>query len=125
MRRQQPRIGGCGAVGVLAEDTVSLITAWQTWQRPTLPRLKTKYHWRKSFSRPSSEWDRVQQLCHNHQVGKGVIQVSGVGCQVPSGDRCNTCAQQLAPKTSGCWSVFDGRRGQMRRSGRVFLTPDT
>ena len=22
------------------------VCAWQAWQRPTLPRLKTKYHWR-------------------------------------------------------------------------------
>ena len=34
------------------------------------PRLETKYHWRWSVSRPSSEWDRVQPLRHNHQVGK-------------------------------------------------------
>lgn len=46
------------------------LCAWQTWQRPTLPRLKTKYHWRWSVSRPSSEWDRVQPLRHNHQVGE-------------------------------------------------------
>jgi hypothetical protein len=42
----------------------------QTWQRLTLPRLETKYHQRWSVSRPSSEWDRVQPLRHNHQVGK-------------------------------------------------------
>ena len=44
----------------------------QTWQRPTLPRLKTKYHRRRGVSRPSSEWDRVQPPRHNHQVGEGV-----------------------------------------------------
>jgi hypothetical protein len=44
--------------------------ALQTWQRPTLPRLETKYHWRWSVSRPSSEWDRVQPLRCNHQVSK-------------------------------------------------------
>ena len=32
---------------------------WQAWQRPTLPRLKTQYHRRRGFSRPSSGWDRV------------------------------------------------------------------
>ncbi len=53
---------------------------WQTWQRPTLPRLETKYHQRWSVSRPSSEWDRVQPLRHNHQVGKThVISRSWVG----------------------------------------------
>lgn len=53
---------------------------WQTWQRPTLPRLETKYHQRWSVSRPSSEWDRVQPLRHNHQVGKThVIREAGLG----------------------------------------------
>lgn len=47
--------------------------ALQTWQRPTLPRLETKYHQRWSVSRPSSEWDRVQPLRHNHQVGKAHV----------------------------------------------------
>ena len=47
-----------------------LTCALQTWQRLTLPRLETKYHQRWSVSRPSSEWDRVQPLRHNHQVGK-------------------------------------------------------
>jgi hypothetical protein len=42
----------------------------QTWQRPTLPCLKTKYHQRWGVSRPSSEWDRVQPPRHNHQVSK-------------------------------------------------------
>jgi hypothetical protein len=43
---------------------------WQTWQRPTLPRLKTKYHRRWGVSRPCSEWERVQPPRHDHQVGK-------------------------------------------------------
>ena len=47
-----------------------LLCVWQTWQRPTLPRLETQYHRRWSVSRPSSEWDRVQPLRHDHQVGK-------------------------------------------------------
>jgi hypothetical protein len=47
-------------------------TPWQTWQRPTLPRLKTEYHRRWGVSRPSSEWDRVQPPRNNHQVGKRV-----------------------------------------------------
>ena len=42
--------------------------SWKTRQRPTLPRLKTKYHRRYRLSRPSSEWDRVGHLCHNHLV---------------------------------------------------------
>ncbi len=48
------------------------LTTLQTWQRPTLPRLKTKYHWRWGVSRPSSEWDRVQPPRQNHQVGEVV-----------------------------------------------------
>ena len=52
---------------------------WQVWyviwkrvqktrQRPTLPCLKTKYHRRCRVSRPSSEWNRVGHLRHNHLV---------------------------------------------------------
>ena len=41
---------------------------WKTRQRPTLPCLKTKYHRRYKLSLPSSEWDRVGHLCHNHLV---------------------------------------------------------
>jgi hypothetical protein len=52
----------------------------QTWQRPTLPRLETKYHQRWSVSRPSSEWDRVQPLRHNHQVGKAHVAREAVFC---------------------------------------------
>ena len=37
----------------------SLFRPWKAWRRPTLPRLKTQYHRRGGFSRPSSEWDRV------------------------------------------------------------------
>lgn len=29
------------------------------WRRPTLPSLKTKYHWRWGLSPSSSRWDRV------------------------------------------------------------------
>ena len=54
---------------------------WQTWQRPTLPRLKTKYHQRWSVSRPSSEWDRVQPLRHNHQVSETHIIREAVLCR--------------------------------------------
>ena len=48
------------------------ITSRQIWQRPTLPRLKTKYHRRRGVSRPSSEWDRVQPPRHNHQISGDV-----------------------------------------------------
>ena len=42
----------------------------KTWRRPTLPRLKTQYHWRKGSLLPSSEWDRVWPPRYNHQVIK-------------------------------------------------------
>ena len=45
----------------------------QTWRRPTLPRLETKYHRRWGVSRPCSEWERVQPPRQNHQVGKGQV----------------------------------------------------
>jgi hypothetical protein len=51
----------------------------QTWQRPTLPRLETKYHRRWGVSRPSSEWDRVQTPRHNHQVGKTHVLIREAG----------------------------------------------
>jgi hypothetical protein len=35
------------------------LIGWRTWRRPTLPCLKTQYHGRWGFSRPSSRWDRV------------------------------------------------------------------
>ena len=41
---------------------------WKTWRRPTLPRLKTQYHGRWGFSRPSSGWDRVRAPRQSHQV---------------------------------------------------------
>lgn len=53
------------------DDLMSVFScALQTWQRPTLPRLKTKYHRRWGVSRPCSEWERVQPPRQNHQVGK-------------------------------------------------------
>ena len=48
---------------------------WWTWRRPTIPRLKTQYHWRGGFSRPSSGWDRVFTLRQNHQASKGRCQI--------------------------------------------------
>lgn len=41
---------------------------YKTWQRPTLPRLETKYHWRRGVSRPCSERERVQPPRNDHQV---------------------------------------------------------
>ena len=75
LRWQNPpkQRAACAARGPLAgQDCDEKISTcvWQTWQRLTLPRLETKYHQRWSVSRPSSEWDRVQPLRHNHQVGK-------------------------------------------------------
>ena len=48
------------------------LTALYAWQRPTLPRLETKYHRRWGVSRPSSEWDRVQPPRHSHQADEAV-----------------------------------------------------
>ena len=47
---------------------VCISCSWKTRRRPTLPCLKTKYHRRYRLSRPSSEWDRVGHLRHNHLV---------------------------------------------------------
>ena len=58
---------------VLRRDQVTFGLAdrprvWKAWQRPTLPCLKTQYHWRRGFSRPSSEWDRVYAPRNYHQA---------------------------------------------------------
>ena len=53
---------------------------WKTWRRPTLPCLRTQYHGRWGFSRPSSGWDRVQAPRDNHQVVQP-IQLSVLRCQ--------------------------------------------
>ena len=54
--------------GTKVTKLVKNTCGWKTRQRPTLPCLKTKYHRRYRLSRPSSEWDRVGHLCHNHLV---------------------------------------------------------
>src|SRR3954470_4002512 len=46
---------------------------WKTWRRPTLPCLKTQYHGRWGFSRPSSGWDRVRAPRHGHQVVQSTL----------------------------------------------------
>lgn len=56
--------------GRVCVEKIVLSCVLQTWQRPTLPRLKTKYHRRWGVSRPCSEWERVQPPRQNHQVGK-------------------------------------------------------
>ncbi len=65
-------VEGIRMTSALSRDFQKRLTAQQTWRRPTLPRLKTKYHRRWSVSRPSSGWDRVQPLRHNHQVSREV-----------------------------------------------------
>src|SRR5262245_24957217 len=70
---QQRKSRRCGerrlSKGIVRKGYLDRFTPRQTWQRPTLPRLKTKYHRRWGVSRPSSEWDRVQPPRYNHQVG--------------------------------------------------------
>jgi hypothetical protein len=48
---------------------------WKTWRRPTLPCLKTQYHGRWGFSRPSSGWDRVRAPRQDHQVVQSILGV--------------------------------------------------
>ena len=72
--RQVRNHGGCAVKqrsnnhGTKVTKLVSFTCGWKTRRRPTLPCLKTKYHRRYRLSRPSSEWDRVGHLCHNHLV---------------------------------------------------------
>src|SRR6476469_3631902 len=63
-----PPFWGGVFVWVHEEGSDLFLISRQTWQRPTLPRLETKYHRRWGVSRPSSEWDRVQPPRHSHQV---------------------------------------------------------
>ena len=50
-----------------------VICLLQASQRPTLPRLKTKYHWRWGDLRPSSGWDRVWTPRQSHEAGERQI----------------------------------------------------
>jgi hypothetical protein len=50
------------------DDFSVLGKGWRTWRRPTLPCLRTQYHGRWGFSRPSSGWDRVRAPRDDHQV---------------------------------------------------------
>ena len=64
LRKNPPKLTGHSHVFTRLFHKRSL----KTRQRPTLPCLKTKYHRRCKLSRPSSEWDRVGHLRHNHLV---------------------------------------------------------
>src|SRR6478736_3844010 len=66
-KQKRRPIGAAFCLGYEEGSDLFLISR-QTWQRPTLPRLETKYHRRWGVSRPSSEWDRVQPPRHSHQV---------------------------------------------------------
>src|SRR3954451_7473109 len=69
----------------IVSEKISSTCALQTWQRPTLPRLETKYHQRWGVSRPCSEWERVQPPRQNHQVGEAhIVEKLDLSCQ-PSG----------------------------------------
>jgi hypothetical protein len=61
----------CFRQGRRCDEKISCVL--QTWQRPTLPRLKTKYHRRWGVSRPCSEWERVQPPRHDHQVSEAQL----------------------------------------------------
>ena len=71
--------------------------ALQTWQRPTLPRLETKYHQRWGVSRPSSEWDRVQPPRQNHQVSEKVKDDFWSLFSRPSGERLPPSGRRPVP----------------------------
>src|ERR1035437_3920327 len=66
-RAAPPRVG-YGWVSCCVRLWAIEWVGWKPWRRPTLPRLKTQYHGRWGFSRPSSGWDRVGGPRHGHQV---------------------------------------------------------
>src|ERR1039458_9787001 len=72
--------GGCPGI-----DPLWVWMGWKTWRRPTLPCLRTQYHGRWGFSRPSSGWDRVRAPRDDHQVVQPV-QWSGVSGQTADPD---------------------------------------
>ena len=83
------------------------MTALQTWQRPTLPRLKTKYHRRRGVSRPSSEWDRVQPPRHNRQVS-GDVMLDAL-CDSPRGEpaaKRGGLREAVRPQRAGVFRTF-------------------
>ena len=81
---------------------------WKTWRRPTLPRLRTQYHGRWGFSRPSSGRDRVRAPRQSHQVVRSIQQLSvfsrrlsdaewcGSGVCFPTIDDCQVATAFLA-----------------------------
>src|ERR1700712_4681252 len=76
-RAAPPRVGSCVIAG--GGVPADLYVCWvdlKTWRRPTLPRLKTQYHGRWGFSRPSSGWDRVGGPRHGHQVIQSSVLLS-------------------------------------------------
>src|SRR6202789_918414 len=68
-RAAPPRVGSCViAGGGVPADLYVCWVDWKTWRRPTLPRLKTQYHGRWGFSRPSSGGDGWEAPRYGHQV---------------------------------------------------------
>ena len=60
-------------------------SAWKTWQRPTLPRLKTAVPSALTgVSRPSSEWDRVFRTACGHQPPGFEALETGSSCPIPT-----------------------------------------
>ena len=99
--------------------------ASKTWRRPTLPRLETKYHRRRGFSRPSSEWDRVWTPRHGHQVVEAHLLGTPIGHTVRRAARSAHAryACQLGGRRRAC--RFGNARGVsfcLRAS--VCLTPN-
>ena len=80
--------------------------AGETWQRPTLPCLKTQYHRRRGFSRPSSGWDRVFAPRYNHQVASAHHhRVKNSFLDWVSVENCvGNCPQGLIPVRGRAWS---------------------
>ena len=119
LRMATPVPGACRH----ALDCEIQITSLQTWQRPTLPRLKTKYHRRRGVSRPSSEWDRVQPPRHNHQVGGDVIICAlRLPFREPAATRGRVCAT-VRPQRTGEFRTFGLSKSYAHRGGLRLFAP--
>ena len=92
------------------------------WRRPTLPCLKTQYHGRWGFSRPSSGWDRVQAPRHGHQAVQSTLFVM-TGCiEVLVVVVCGRFISVVHPGTAG-FVCLPGDLGMISMHDVRFIEP--
>ena len=78
---------------------------WKTWRRPTLPCLKTQYHGRWGFSRPSSGRDRVRAPRQSHQVVRSIHQSSVCSRRLSDGRMVRFWCVCVCFLMTGAWKL--------------------